>query len=358
VDNKPVIETKKSYGTLIILIIGFIGTGLIAYYLINKSLSMRYYQIGGFIGGAIFGLFCLLSLISIFLIDNLKVFNDRLIIYSSLGFVKRTILFRDISKWTEIEKETKYTKWKDLIIYYADSQYKISSSAYKNYEKIKYNVTKGKRKDEIEIDKWLKRVSFRYSIFFILFGVLVLFGAYWLHNSRLDKKDKNFIRIAGILDNKPEIKKGSKGSRYVQIILREYPEFKFSISGVAYSQMYASDYTKYVNQGDTIFVTVDELVASKKLFRTSTLEYLDKHYGWDRISVYGVSDTKRNYLSLDDYIYKDKNEGSILFWIFIFVGFGFIIYGLYKLNKIKPVANTRYSVRQEVDDSTVKRSMN
>ncbi len=341
--DKPIIITKKSFGTLIILILGFIGAGIAAYFLIKDSLLLKYYQIGGLVGGVIFGLFSLLALISIFFIDNLKIYKDRLIVFSGLGFKKQTIYLKDINKWTEIEKQTKHTKWKDLIIYYSENKYTISSSGYKNYEKIKYHVTKGKRKDEKEIKNWLDRVSYRYSIFFILFGLLVLYGAYWLQNDRIDKTDKRTISISGIIDNEPKIEKGSKGSRYIQVRLKEYPEFKFSISGVAFSEMYASDYVNSVKQGDSIFLTIDEGVARKKLWQTSSLGYLDKHYGWDRISVYGLRDMKKNYLSLNDYSFRDKNEATILFWICIFVGVGFIFYGLYEIKKIKPTANTQYS---------------
>jgi len=226
-----------------------------------------------------------------------------------------------------------------LIIYYAEKKYTISSSGYKNFDKIKYHVTKGKRKDENEIKNWLDRVSYKYSIFFILFGLLVLYGAYWLQIDRLDKTDKKTISISGVIDNEPTIEKGSKGSRYVQIRLKEYPEFKFSISGVAYSEMYASDYVNSVKQGDSILLTIDESVAMKKLWRTSSLGYLDKHYGWDRISVYELSDLKRTYLSLNDFTYRDKNEKTILFWICLFVGIAFVFYGFYELKKIKPAAN-------------------
>jgi len=342
--DKPIITTKKSFGTLIILILGFIGAGIAAYFLIKNSLSPRYYQIGELIGGIIFGLFSLLALISIFFIDNLKIYNDRLIVFSGLGFKKQTINLKDIIKWTEIEKQTKHTKWKDLIIYYSEKKYTISSSGYKNYEKIKHHLTKGKRKDENEIKNWLDRVSYRYSIFFILFGLLVLCGAYWLQNNRLEKIDKKTIRISGILDNEPKIERGSKGSRYVQIRLKEYPEFKFSISGVAYSEMHASDYVNFALKGDSIFLTIEESVAKKKLFQTSTLGYLDKHYGWERIRVFGLSDLKRTYLSLNNYTYRDKNEGPILFWICIFVGVGFIFYGIYEIKKIKPAANNGYKI--------------
>ena len=339
--DKPIITTKKSFGTLIILILGFIGAGIAAYFLIINSLSLRYYQIGGLVGGIIFGLFSLLALVSIFFIDSLRIYNDRLIIFSGLGFIKQTIFLKDIIKWTEFEKQTKHTKWKDLIIYYADKKYTISSSGYKNFEKIKYHVTKGKRKDENEIKNWEDRVTYRYSIFFILFGLLVLYGAFWVQNNRLYKTDRKTITISGIVDNEPKIEKGSKGSRYVQIILNEFPEFKFSISGIAYSEMYASDYVNSVKQGDSLFLTIDETVAKKKLWRTSSLGYLDKHYGWDRISVYGLRDMKKNYLSLNDYSVRDKNEGTILFWICIFIGIGFVFYGLYELKKIKRAANKR-----------------
>jgi len=104
--DKPIITTKKSLGTLIILVLGFIGAGMAAYFLIKNSLSLRYYQIGGLVGGIIFGLFSLLALISIFFIDSLKIYNDRLIVFSGLGFKKQTIYLKDIIKWTEIEKQT------------------------------------------------------------------------------------------------------------------------------------------------------------------------------------------------------------------------------------------------------------
>src|SRR5688572_18335846 len=131
-NTKLLFKGNKSILPPIILALGFIGAGIASYFLIEKSLSIRYYQTAGLILGIIFGMFSLSCLIAIFLIDNLKLFDDKIVVGSTLGFVKRTIFLKDITKWTQIKKETKYTQWKDLIIFYGDKKYTISSAGYKN----------------------------------------------------------------------------------------------------------------------------------------------------------------------------------------------------------------------------------
>ncbi len=331
--TKPLIEGNKSILPPVILAVGFIGAGLASYFLIEKSLSFRYYQIGGLVVGLFFGMLSLSTLIAIFLIDNLKLFDDKLVVSSPLGFVTRTINLSDITKWTEIKKETKYTKWKDLIIFYGDKKYTISSSGYKNYKQIKHHIVDGKRKDETEAKNWLTRVALRNSIFLILSGLLALCGAFSLYTYQFGGLDENVITIGAIVD------KSSKGKRSVEIFVREYPEFKFSISGVAYSEMYKTDYLESVNPGDSIYVTIDESVARKKLLRTLPLDYLDKHYGWNRINVYALRDERSNYLSQNDYSQSKQKEVRILFAVALLIAAGLLGYGLYDVRRIKLAAS-------------------
>jgi len=331
-NTKPLFKGNKSILPPTILALGFIGAGLASYFLIEKSLSLLYYQIAGLTLGIIFGIFSLSCLIAVFLIDNLKLFDDKIVVGSTLGFVKRTIFLKDITKWTQIKKETKYTQWKDVIIFYGDKKYTISSAGYKNYKEIKLHIVNGKKNDKSEAEKWLNRIAFRDSILFILAGLLALCGAFSLYTYQFGGLDENVITIGAIVD------KSSKGKRSVEVFLKQYPEFKFTISGVAYSEMYKADYWESVAEGDSLYLTIDESVARKKIFRTLPLEYLDKHYGWDRISVYALRDKRNNYLTQNDYSKSKRKEVNILLAVALLLGAGLLGYGLYGLRKLKLTA--------------------
>jgi len=127
----------KSDNSFLSYLLIFLSSGLgmfwVCYYLTSEALKEPYPQIAGIVLGGVFGLFGFLSLIAIYSLDSVFIYSNRLIVKSIFGNTKKVIYLRDITTWTEIEKESKYMNWTDLTIYTNRTKYKLSSSIYNNY---------------------------------------------------------------------------------------------------------------------------------------------------------------------------------------------------------------------------------
>ncbi|POY35000.1 hypothetical protein C3K47_17230 [Solitalea longa] len=277
-----------------------------------------------------FGLFGLVSIGSILWVDNLEIYADKLIVKSILGYIKKTIYFEEIKSWTEIDKKNKYLTWTDLTIYTEETRYKITSNAYHNYYLIRSYLINGKQRDLEGEKNWQKRNNLYYSIGSSLIGALLFYGAY---NSYL-KKDKQLSynelsKISSVIINQPEITKGSKGSKSIKIKLKDYPNFDFDINGVAFSSTYVDDYINYVNTGDTlnVYILKDEYL--KKITKEKKLNFFDKTVNYQFISVYGLTDAQKIYLSLSSYNETNQKDNEEGIWLFLGLGIFFVSMAIY-----------------------------
>lgn len=336
------IKSKLKISKIIILVFGGLLIFFLGYYLMSTSLETEYPQITLTIFGVIFILFGLLGISSFLFIDSYILDNEKLTINSLLGYPKKIIYLKDILSFTEIEKENKQGKWKDLTIYTNSKKVKLSSSMINNYFEFKKVLVKGKRRNtEIE-SLWEIRTNRRFGIGFIIFGAIFLTGAIIAFSNRNKQVSINELKtIQGQITNEIKIKKGSKSSRLIEIKLAKYPKYTFTIGGVSYAATYKNRYLENVKTGDTLEIDIKIDDYEKKISKEKELSFTDKYINYQFITVYGLRDNSNKYLTLRNYNKEYKSDmNSIGYWILVLFSFGITGYGIFfTIKNKKPAAN-------------------
>ncbi len=246
---------------------------------------------------------------------KLHIHDGQLDIQDILGRAK-TLYLREIKGWIAIDKADKYQKWQELTIYTDNSKYTIPSSLYNNYETLKQALTKGKARDthkEFEI-KYRKAIITDLAVI----GLGLLFAG--IGHAAYSSTHKGPVPLAvlkGTIANQPHITKGSKGSRYLDIKLAEYPDFEFSISGKEYRKTYANDYVDYKHIGDTILLSIEQDTYKKKITEEKPLSFFDKTMHYYNIAVYGLQDSRKVFLSSEHRNEEDSSNSGVLFMYII-----------------------------------------
>lgn len=335
------IKSKLNYKNIIILVLGGIVALLVSYNLTNNALSHENPQIVGIIFGIIFGLFGVICFYSIYNLDVLILSSDKLEINSILGNQKNIIYLNEILSFNEIEKESKYYKWKDLTIFTSNTKYKISSTSFENYYLLKNKLTSGKRRNLESEHEWTRKSNRKFGIGFLIIGIL--FSLYFYKDYKIENKELNIediTTIKGEIINDVEIEKGTRGKRSIEIRIAEYPEFIFTLSGKSYDASNSKNYVAKAKKGDLISLDIKTEIYLKKLTKEKELELWDKIINYNFISVYGLKDKNYNYLTLDRYNDLRKEDSSWAWWFLTLICLSLIGSGIWFLWKSKtPVAN-------------------
>ncbi len=261
------IESKQKKSTLLILILGGVACMLVCGFLIKNALSDDYLDLIYLLLGLLFGIFGITCFIGLYLADNLIIENRKLKIYAQTGRLKNEILIDNIENYIEVEKESRYTKWKDLTIYTKNSNYTISSYACPNYHQLRKVLTKGKKKNFYAEKIMYYKTHRRYGAGFLIFGTIfmLVFGNIFMQKD-LDIRQNQLIQIQGTVSNNIKIKRSGKrnGDRSIEIILMEYPKFQFKIGGYGFSATKISDLIHNIQKGDQIKIEVLEEQFQKK----------------------------------------------------------------------------------------------
>ncbi|MDG4949597.1 hypothetical protein NLM59_01555 [Weeksellaceae bacterium KMM 9724] len=335
------IKSKLNYKNIIILIIGGIVASIVSYNLTNNALSNDNPQIVGIIFGLIFGLIGAICFYSIYNLDVLILSSDKLEINTIFGDQKKIIYLNEILSFNEVEKESKYNKWKDLTIFTSNSKFKISSSNFENYDSLKNKLTSGKRRNlELELE-WVRKSNRKFGIGFLIVGIL--FSVFFYNLYRNENKELNtedITTIKGKIINDVEIEKGTKGKRSIEIRIEEHPEFIFTLSGNSYYASNSKNYVSKAKKGDLISLDIETEIYLKKLTEEKELELWDKIINYDIIPVYGLKDNNYKYLTLEKYNNKRKEDASWTWWFLTLICVSLIGGGIWFLWRSKtPVAN-------------------
>jgi len=342
--NEDKIKSKLNFKNIIILVVGGFGTLFLSYYLTNNALSNEYSQISGIILGLIFGLFGVICFYSIYNLDVLILSSDKLEINSIFGNQKKVIYLNEIISFNEIEKESKYYKWKVLTIFTSNSKFKISSSSFENYNSFKDKLTNKKNRNIQSELEWARKSNRKHGIAFLIIGILFSFGLFNLFKSGNQELNiKDITTIQGEIINDVEIKKGNKGKRSIEIRISEHPAFKFKLSGNSYYASNSESYVSKVKKGDLISLDIETDIYLKKITKEKQLDFWDKTINYKLISVYGLKDKNYIYLTLENYNNKRKEDSSWGLWFLAFICFSLIGSGIWSLwNSKKPVANNAH----------------
>jgi hypothetical protein len=333
--DEPKIKSENSFGAyLLILLIGGIGGLFICYYLTSAALKEPYPQITGIILGSFFGLIGIFSLFCIYYFDTILIYSDHVLIQSIFGNTKKVIFLKDIESWTEVEKENKHSKWKELVIYTKQTKYQLSSAIYANYPQLKSALVSGKPRDFQKQDRRSRKNNLYLAIALSIVGGFFLYSAFLIY-SREDAEVKysQLQTITDTITNTAEIKKGSKrNSRSIQIRLKSFPSFNFNIRGNAYYAMHANNYVANIKVGDIIRLSIMKDEYQMKLTKEKPLGFWDKTINYSSIYVYELLDRKNTYLSLQEYNQESKNDFTLRF-LFVFIfglpGLGMLVVAFY-----------------------------
>lgn len=320
-----IVKSQNSFFTYF----SILGFGGVVFFYLSAQLILKATNSSNPLGLSIlalfFGIIGAIMLIGLYKLETIIVYSDHVEIKSLLGNTVKKIYFNDIKSWTEIEKQTKYNHWTELTIWEFKSKHKINSALYRNYDELKSAiVSKAPRNIERE-EMHGRRTLLYYQIGFLIFALFCIFMALRGYTTK-DKfvQPDEVYTLTGILSNSLEIKKSGKTSRKITILLQNYPKFTFEISGAAYSVTNRYDLISNAKIGDTL--TLDVKSERYQLERQKQMEKLTQSNYNSTLSVIGLRDNFRNYLSLKHYNEENQQQKSDAAW---FYGvFGIIIIGL------------------------------
>ncbi len=166
----------------------------------------------------------------------------------------------------------------------------------------------------------------KYAILMIVLGMIFIlfFGNMWVNRNQEISKDE-LISVEGTLSNQLELKrKKSVGSSMI-IQLKEYPNINYKIGRFSTSGLKLMTLQNNVKMGDKIQMDILKDDYSKiKLTQPKT------------ISVYGLRNDKKEFLSVDNYNESKKEDrNSISMYLILGFSFWMLGYGMYLLMTTK-----------------------
>lgn len=334
-EDAPLIKSISTFWFVgSILLIGAAFFSVIGYFLIKDAFSIKYIQIGSLLLGSISLLAAAYTFYLVWNFDTLHIYYDRLVITSIFGYTKRTILLKDITAWAETEKEDKRMKLYTLTIYTDLTNYKIYSILYANYASIRGILTSATKRS-LEKQRAIYRRKKLWSSFFLLtISVAWLCGTYYLYTHKNDVvTSSDLVLLMDEVSNTPEITKGAKGSRSIDIRLKKHSEFNFRLSGDSYRASSAGSYVANVKLGDTVYVGILNTDYRKKIIKDTTLSFWEKSVDYTTIPVYDLSDTSKSYLNVADYNIYHKENSEWPFWVLLCLGTACFFFGVHEVKE-------------------------
>ena len=321
---------SKSYNWL--MWIGGIGF-LYPTQLFFKGLFVEgYLQFGPLFGVVFFLFFSLLFFYVIFGSETHFFYQDRLVSKSFFDYFEKTIFYKDIERWTEIEKENKHTKWTDLRIYTKNNSACFTSTMNSDYKSIRKRVIKGKKRDVQAEKNWFKRNTIYYCIGFALFGLGVIALGYRSDSDIPQKINFDDLKeITGIVERieieESSGRRGRNKSYWLEIELKNHPKFTFELNGNSYRAANISSAISKISVSDKVSVYVSKNQYEMKISKTKPPDFWTKRFYDFRLGVYQLEHRLGTYLNLKNYniqksksYRKGKNQNI---WVLLFGG-GFI----------------------------------
>lgn len=317
------------------MILGSAFFGGFAIFLISNALEGKYYDYWILLLGAFMGMFSLASILPILYYTKVTIRGE--VISLRYLFGSKIISKDQILYYTENDKADK------LQLYTTQGKFTLYAWAYKNYFELMFALTKGKKNKTItpNLQAAKEKNDFYGKVIYYSVMCIFLFGAFYFYSKRDEEKfaHHELHSLMGTVSIQPQINNGSKGSKYVHLHLREYPEFVFSISGVALQATDAYTFVTETKVGDKIWVDIDKEDYGKKIAKDEPLGFFDKHINYSIIGIYGLRNDQRGYLTLYGYNKANKEDKAWGIWGCL----GLALYMSYEYWKI-----TKPSVKKKV----------
>ena len=267
-----------------------------------------------------------------YLIKNeiLEIEGNHLKTESFFGIKKSIFKLSELKSYTEIEKENKYIKWKDLDLFFTNGKVRITSSNLNSneYHNIKKHLIKGIERNHIEESKWENRNSRNLGIGFVIAWSLL--SLLFVNQDKQGNKlisDTSTTQIKGTIVENPEIESGKRNKQKLNIKLKEYPDFIFKLNGQELKGL-KDEFIKEVSKGDKLNFRIWNETYAKKIKQTESLSFRDKHINFYQIEILGISKDETNYMpenrinSLRDKFHSKWNYYGLMVLAFFGIGFG------------------------------------
>ena len=158
------IKSEINYSSFLTILIGGIGVSILGISLYINSNENNL----GFYSGVTISIIGVYFIYRALIIDVLEITDKNLIIKSILGNTKRIINLSDFISYNEIEKHyrTKHSNVInfDLTLFTNTSEYKISSTSYQNYKRLKKRLTSRLSRNRTSEKIWNRNNGLRIGI--------------------------------------------------------------------------------------------------------------------------------------------------------------------------------------------------
>jgi hypothetical protein len=113
-------------------------------------------------------------------------------------------------------------------------------------------------------------------------------------------KENELVQITGILNNQPTIETASEGGPWVPIKLKEFPGFRFNVSGTTYSALKAKKFVRNAHLGDTLTLDILKHDFDTKIRQIESPRFSEKIINYKFIQPFSIMVHGEVYMSLED----------------------------------------------------------
>lgn len=272
-----------------------------------------------------------------------------LILYCILYYlnIKRVYVYKDFIEIKTLFKTEKYF-FTDFKTYYSqkvEGKYNFYTEYYlitkinekvtfidnehSNFHYFFYDISKNINQDK-NLNKELSKPNFS-KIAIILFLVSALFFFFSINSySYKPISEKDVVYISDVLQDNVKLNKGSKGSKTMEIYLKNYPIFTFKDSG--YNEYLMNNFQK----SDTIKIGISSEDYKRKIIHTIPLSFKEKYLNYSTIYIVQFKTKEGNdYYNLEIENTRMEDNSFSNFIIFSIFGSIFFILSVFILFKTK-----------------------
>lgn len=310
------------------LLVAIIGMIVLGYLFYTTNPVHRYWQIADVLMSSILTVFLLSCILALFGLKKYTITEETITI-SDYWHRKIRVLNRDelLGHFETVHLDkNENTSGKTLVITTAGRPIKISSYYYNNYSEIKHELIKGLKIDKDAEDKSTKRWVIRLGIIVFLFSIVLLSISYSDFNSPpLSRDSFTFVNgtISKIEYDVSSSNKGRTKNHSIKLRLNEEPEFLFKMGDKVWSGASLRQAVSYFNTGDSISIAVLNQTFNKKITKTDSLDFWDKHNHYHHISFAAIYKGNEIILPLKTYIEEENKPAD--FGDYIGLGFGLVV---------------------------------
>jgi len=298
-----------------------------------------YLQLGATIMATLFGAFATVCFIGAYCTGAIAVYSDRIVRYSILRNIIKTVYLGEISSWAEVESENK--RQRHIAIRTAKRTITIDhlETGYNDLKEYLSQLQAGERfiasdSTHAQVRQNKKANKIVYGILYVSLGLYCLFGYaalkdYIFPNSDFD--DLSLSEVSGVAASPPDVYK-SGSSRWVRVKLTNYPKYTFEINSSAFDA--TATEVREIKAGDSVFLGIERSEYKKKISKEQPMGFWHKTDLPDKISIYELADSKYQYLSLENCMLASEADGKLGIYIAA-ISAGRVIWTLWQLRKLR-----------------------